>query len=132
MIKGADEFIWEEVFEFQDKSGRCESAVWRTVMPHDADVHALGCDKQKSDRARGKASATYRGYIDSTAGRVRAKATTNGHRVDVVHAPAEGDWHLHVQVVLAPGTTKLGKADKSDVRGLMSEAFDALVPHDCP
>jgi hypothetical protein len=135
MIGAADEFVWHEIFQFPSERGLAESVALRAVVPKDEDVHRLGCEKQNKDRererARGRSGPTYRGCTDAIAGRIRSQSSTRGHGFSVTHVPEEGDWHGHVTVVLAPGSTKLSKQDKDDVRELMAEVFGPLKPHAC-
>ena len=136
MIGPADEFVWHEIFQFPSDRGLAESVALRTVVPEDAEVHRLGCEKQDNDRererAKGRPGPTYRGCTDALAGRIRAQSSTRGHGFTVTHEPAEGDWHGHVTVVLAAGCGKLSKSDKDDVRELMGDVFGPLKPHACP
>lgn len=136
MIGPAAEFVWAEVFQFPASEGLAESVAWRAVASSDSEVHSLGCDKQARDRARaeakGQTGPTYRGFINANVGAIRSQRVTSGHRFSVTHAPAEGDWHGEVAVVLAAGTTKLSKQDKQDVRAIMEEVFGNLNAHTCP
>ncbi len=135
MIDGTDEFVWHEVFGFpsdiRPEYDRAESAVWRKVVPDDAEVNRMGCHYAAAERAKGK-RVEYRGHIDSTAGTVRSKKTAKGHYFKVEPFPEEGgDWHLHIYVIV-PKDVSWSKNDKNDLRALMQEAFSPLKPHQCP
>lgn len=134
MLGPADEFVWHEIFQFTSDRGLAESVALRTVVPADADVHRLGCEKQDMDRerAKGRPGPTYRGCTDALAGGIRDQSSTRGHSFSVTHEPAEGDWHGHVTVLLAAGCAKLSKSDKNDIRELMAEVFGPLKSHSCP
>jgi hypothetical protein len=136
MVGPANEFVWHEVFQFPSDRGLAESVALRTVVPDDADVHRLGCEKQDADRererAKGRSGPTYRGCTDALAGRIRSQFSTTKHGFSVTHEPAEGDWHGHVTVVLAAGCVKLSKSDKDDVRALMADVFEPLKPYARP
>jgi hypothetical protein len=132
---GVGDYILLDPFEFptdrnRPEYDRVESAVWRVVKKTDAEVHALGCAKESEDRSQGRDRA-YRGFRSSTPRIIKAKPTGRGHTFTVIQFPKEGDWHLHIKVVLANGLTKLSPGDKSDVRALMDIAFSPIQPHAC-
>jgi len=108
---------------------RTESAVCRNVKPSVDEVHQLGCQIEAAARAANR-DRRYLGCLESTAGTIRSKKTTKGHGFDVRRYTKEGDWHLHIKVLIAHGMA-YGKHDKSDVRALMREAFPTLISHSC-
>jgi hypothetical protein len=130
-----DSFVLLDLFEFRSNKerpeyDRVESLVWRKVVVEDAELNAMGCAKQVEDNAKGKPTL-YRGSRTSTAGAVRSKKSKRGHSFEVFHFPSEGKWHLHVKLLIAPEAGGYTKADRSDVRALMEEAFEPLAPHTC-
>lgn len=60
------DLFWEATFQFPSDQGQVESVVWRAKVIPISGVHAFGCAKQASDRAKGKHKSTYFGAITGT------------------------------------------------------------------
>jgi hypothetical protein len=117
---------WQAIFPFPSKDGRIESVVWRRKKVHDQEVHELGVARQTAKRARGKQS-DYLGFITAVAGQVRAARTTRGLSFLIKHAPGEGDWRAHMQLVEPVGIVA-NSNDLWDARGELEKIFSDLVP----
>jgi hypothetical protein len=117
---------WHVIFPFPSKDGRIESLVWRRKKVHDQEVHELGIARQAAKRARGKQS-DYLGFITAVVGHVRAARTTRGLSFLISHAPYEGDWHAHIQLVEPDGLVA-NSNDLWDARGELGKIFSDLVP----
>lgn len=121
------EFVDATLFEFP--GGEPESVVWRKYKPDIADVHSMGCERQREKRAAGRDSWTYEGAITAQVKAIRDIATPEGGFA-VEHAPDEGQWHVHVSMRAADGV-KLNKAHKMNLKEHLRRAFTALEAHKC-
>lgn len=126
-----DRFIWNEVFEFPSVDGRVESVVWREIRVSDESVHVIGYEKEKANRGQGK-PCEYIGFITANAGLIRNRMTTRGHYFYVYHVPEQGDWHVHIQIIVAQGIDNLSKGDKSDIRAIMEHLFERFTRYERP
>lgn len=122
------DLVWDAVFMFRSDRGCAESLVWRKYAPTIEDVHALGCDKQSSDRNAGK-NITYFGALSANVGTIRALRSLNGFRFYVEHEPVEGQHHLHIGYF---DHQKLSKNDKTELRKLLRDRFSERSDHVCP
>lgn len=118
--------LWENVFQFSSKHGAIESVVWRKYAPTLAAVHALGCQKQTSDRAAGKRSA-YFGSLTGDVAEIRTIRSANGICFTIDHAPAEGIWHAHVG--FSDGSNK---NDRNSMKVMLRAKFGDVETHICP
>jgi hypothetical protein len=125
MVSG-DAWYWQVVFPFPSKDGRTESLVWRKKKPLDQEVHELGVARQAAKIARGRQS-DYLGFITAVVGRIRAARTKRGLSFSITHAPMEGDWHAHIQLVEPQGIAA-NSGDLWDARAELQNIFGELVP----
>jgi hypothetical protein len=119
-------------FTFPD--GQPESVVWRKYAPAEADVHAIGCQREAVKRVS-KPHARYTGCRTAHVGTVRAYRTARGHGFSVAHEPSEGIHHAEVAYRAAneATATSLKKADKGELRlALCTLLFQAEALHSCP
>jgi len=131
MKKPGGDLWWENVFMFKSDRSHAESVVWNRYAASLAEVHALGCYKQRQDRAAGKSKATYFGAIHANVGEIRGLRSKNGIRFDVVHEPKEGPHHAHIKYEFhnrAPTPN-----DKSELKVLLRKKFsNPPSGHMCP
>jgi len=121
------ELIWQNVFMFRTEHNCCESLAWRKYAPSIADVHNLGCSKQRNDRAAGR-NSTYFGALTGNAGNVRNLRSKNGGRFEILHAPDEGIHHVHITF---QNVERLTKSDKTELKVLIRGQFAARSEHQC-
>jgi hypothetical protein len=119
------DIIWENVFQFPSKAGRCESVVWRKYAVDVDDVHLLGCEKQTSDRSKEKRS-TYFGSITGNVGEIRSIRSGNGAHFTVTHVPEDGVFHAHVGF-----SDGADKNDRNSLKVLLRAKFGAVEGHAC-
>jgi hypothetical protein len=122
-----EDLVWQSIFQFPSDQGQCESVVWRAKAVDIADVHALGCTKQVSDRTKGNLRSTYFGAVTGNVGEIRAIRSATGAFLTIVHVPSEGEAHAHVG--FSPGTNK---NDRSSLKVQLRSKFGPLEPHSCP
>jgi hypothetical protein len=127
MGEWGSDLIWHVVFMFKTERNYCESVVWRRYASTLADVHKLGCDKQRVDRADGK-SSTYFGAITGNVGRIRGIRSKNGARFQIVHAPEEGIHHAHISYA---GDVSPSKNDKAELKSKIRREFPDRSEHVC-
>jgi hypothetical protein len=120
------EIFWENVFQFPSAAGSCESLIWRKYAVAIADVHGLGCEKQKADRKKGRDQSTYFGAITGNVGDIKAIRSAGGIGFTIVHVPDEGIFHAHV--AFSPGSKK---NDRSELKVLLRSKFGRLESHKC-
>jgi len=99
------DLIWPNILQFPSADGQVESVVWRRHAPQIEDVHKLGCEKQKNDRAKGRTSSTYFGAITGNVGDIKSVKSKSGISLTVVPAPYEGVHHAHLG--FSAGSTKI-------------------------
>lgn len=121
-----DGWHWHVIFPFPSKDDRIELVVWRKRKPLESDVHMLGVARQNAKRARGKPS-DYLGFVTALVGPIRAARTKRGFSFSITHAPTEGDWHAHIQLVGPQGAT-INSEDLWDARSELQCIFGELVP----
>lgn len=118
-------FVLEQLFTLPSPDG-VDSLVWRKYAPTIADVHSLGCARQRSKRVENK-NWTYEGASTAGVHDVRAIQTAAGDRLEVTHEPDEGIYHAHVGYLLAAGQERIKqrKLDlKEHLRNLFIRQFD--------
>lgn len=118
---------------FTFPEGQSESLVWRKYAPEEADVHALGCQRETVKRARNP-QARYTGCRTSKAGTIRDFRSARGHGFTITHEPIEGIHHAAVAYLPAGGATvdTLKKGEKGELKLALSNLFGPLSPHTCP
>lgn len=126
MRREDNEIFWENVFQFPTNAGSTESVIWRKYAAAVADVHVLGCEKQKADRDKGRNQSTYFGSITGNVGEIRTIRSASGIGFTVVHVPDEGQFHVHV--AFTPGSKK---NDRTELKILLRSKFGALDAHAC-
>jgi hypothetical protein len=126
MRREDENIFWENVFQFPTAAGGCESVIWRKYAMTVADVHNLGCEKQTSDRNKGRHQTTYFGAITGNVGEIKAIRSANGICFTIVHVPDEGVFHAHV--AFSPGSKK---NDRTELKVLLRSKFSALEAHAC-
>jgi hypothetical protein len=119
------DLLWPLIFQFPSDQGRVESVVWRAKAIELGTVHGLGCEKQMSDRGKGKLTSTYFGAITGNVGEIRSIRSA-GASFTVIHVPEEGDEHAHVG--FSPGATK---SERNALKFLHREKFGPLEAHAC-
>lgn len=124
---GRDDLHWDNIFQFPSDQGACESVVWRAKAPAMVDVHAIGCDKQGSDRKSGRTKSTYFGSITAKVAEIRALRSKGGISITVSHCPDEFEAHAHL--AFSDGAKK---NDKSELKVLLRAKFGPLSGHTCP
>ena len=107
MLSGQDEFVWKNIFEFPSDAGRAESVIWRKYAVSDLEAHDIGqlIARYKTET---KPDFSYAGFLTAEAGRIRGSTTKRGHKFELMHAPNEGRWHVHVYVVSPEGVAVNG------------------------
>jgi hypothetical protein len=120
------DLIWHNIFQFPSDGGQVESVIWRAKAPDLDVVHKFGCEKQASDRAKGRARSTYIGAITGNVGEIRS-LKNGAASLTVVYKPDEGDAHAHVG--FTPNATK---ADRNALKVLLRSKFGPLEAHTCP
>jgi hypothetical protein len=120
------DIFWDGVFQFPSDAGNCESVVWRKYAATIAEVHAMGCAKQISDRDNGRVRSTYFGAITGIVGDIRSMKSACGISFTVVHVPAEGIFHAHIG--FSPGSKK---NDRSELKVLLRSKFGQVESHTC-
>jgi hypothetical protein len=121
-------FVEDRLFLFK-KPEEVESMVWRKYAPLIGDVHALGCARQV-DRRVSRPDWTYEGAITAQVGEIRSIQNSAGDRFEVVHAPAEGEHHVHIECQFAQDQQYL-KQRKSDLKEFLRKIFSPLEAHSC-
>jgi len=121
------DLIWANVFQFPTEDGKVESVVWRRHAPAISDVHTHGCEKQASDRGKGKSRSTYVGAITGMVEDIKSCKSKSGSCFTVDPDPTQGIHHVHLG--FSAGSTK---ADRSELKVILRSKFGALEPHSCP
>ena len=127
-------------FQFQyDKTTkkRQESLVWRFYAPLHYQINCFGCLQQK-DKNQKKIDADknpivrYKGHKNALCGAIR-DIESKGYCFEIIHAPNEGIYHVHVSIVPPAGATleKVNKTIRSYLRDEIYTAFADLNGHDC-
>lgn len=127
MRAASRDLFWNNVFQFPSDAGGCESVVWRKYAATIEDTHSIGCEKQASDRAKGRARSTYFGAITGNVGEIRSIKSTRGIGLVVEHAPSEGQFHAHLG--FAPGSQK---NDRTELKVMLKSKFGSVEAHLCP
>jgi len=70
----------------------------------------------------------YEGFISSQAGRIRAIRSARGHGFSLEHEPSEGLFHVEIRYS-SVAEMKLNKADKTDLKAALKDAFDDSFEH---
>ena len=120
------DLMWPLVFQFPSDQGRVESVVWRAKAIEIDAVHRLGCEKQASDRSKGRVKSTYFGAITGNIGDIRSIRSA-GAFFTVTHVPEEGEEHAHVG--FSPGATKV---ERNALKFLLGAKFGPVEAHACP
>lgn len=118
---------WKIVFEFPNGQG--ESLIWRRFAPQLSCVHSLGCQRE-SQAASTSRPRHYKGAVSCTVDAVLTFRNPNGHGFRVVHEPAEGIHHLHIEYDPAPDK-RMSKSDKSELKLKLGEIFSDVSSHNC-
>ncbi len=117
-------YIWQQIFEFPSNYGLKESVIWRYILQQDDCVHTHNLKHLEAKKLKNPLlNESYSGFFTATAQSIRSETTSIGHGFDVYHAPAEGNWHAEISIILKTGHLKLSKNDKSDVRAIMQYLF---------
>jgi len=122
-----NELLWPNVFEFPNGQG--ESVIWSKYAPTPADVHQIGCDREVAKREI-KPEMRYSGFIPAIVAAIRGIQTNRGHGFNVIHEPAEGDYHAEISYRPA-AQVDLRKADKAELKFALKEVFGPLAQHSC-
>lgn len=120
------DLFWENIFQFPSNAGNCESVVWRKYAVAIENVHAIGCEKQKSDRSKGRDKSAYFGGLTGRVGDIRAIRSAGGIVFTVLHVPDEGVYHAHIG--FSPGSKK---TDRSEMKVLLRDKFGPIEAHTC-
>lgn len=119
------QFIDEYLFVFQKADGYKESLIWRKYKPAIGDVHAIGCGMQQKKRAEGRSDWTYEGALTTNAGALRGLTNGYGDGFFVVHAPEEGDEHLHIGFSMLP-SDEGARARRTELADVLRTFFKGL------
>ncbi len=118
--------IWETLFQFPHSQH--ESVVWRRYAPDDLDVHAIGCERERSRRGNpDRSPQRYAGFITAKVCTICAIRNVRGHGFRVDHLPAEGLHHAGISYAPVPGGS-LNKNDKTELKVYLWQAFKAFGP----
>ena len=115
-------------FKYRETTGkRQESLIWRLYAPLDYLISCLGCVQQQEKNRRKAAdgkepSVRYAGHMNALSGAIRTIQTDRDYRFELIHAPEEGIYHLHVLIV-PPGSTTLERVNKTVLNDLRDELF---------
>jgi hypothetical protein len=96
-------------------------------VPKLKDVHQIGCEKQKHDRAKGRNHSTYFGSITGMVLAIRGLRSKSGISFTVEPVPSEGIHHVHLG--FSAGHTKV---DRNELKVVLRTKFGDLEPHSCP
>jgi hypothetical protein len=121
------DLIWPNIFQFPSADGQVESLVWRRHAPKIEDVHRIGCEKQRNDRAKGRANSTYFGAITGNVGDIKTVKSKSGKSFTIVHAPEQGVHHAHLG--FSEGSTK---ADRTELKVEMSRSLLNIAKRPLP
>jgi hypothetical protein len=121
---------WQNIFMFKTdrQPPNCESVVWTKYAAWSDGVHELGCEKQRHDRAEGRAAQTYIGAMKAGVGAIRALRTAGGARFDVVHDPTGGQGVHHAHITMVDAAKK---NDRTELKAKLQAAFSPLHGHAC-
>ena len=135
--------ILDPIFTFQFKfrngnANRQESLIWRIFIPFDYLIDCLGClqqhNKNEKKVAEGKDPIVrYRGHRNALCRTIRAIETDKDYRFELIHAPEEGIYHVHVSIVPPVGGTlnDMNKTILNELRHDLFMAFGDLKDHQC-
>ena len=128
-------------FQFKFRNGnanRQESLIWRFFIPLDYLIDCLGClqqhNKNEKKVAEGKdPMVQYRGHRNAFCRAIRAIRTDKDYCFELIHAPEDGIYHVHVSIVPPVGGTLNGmnKTILNDLRDELFRSFDDLKDHQC-
>jgi hypothetical protein len=130
MYNDAKDMIWENIFQFP--GGAPESVVWEKYAPTPANIHDLGCEREKKACERNP-DIQYVGFISSIASAVRVIRTRPGHGFSVDHAPCEGLHHAEISYkpIGDRNADQLKRGEKNELKLALRKVFGSLVPHSC-
>lgn len=125
MYRDSEDLVFGSVFQFPTDQGNCECLVWSKYAPIPAGMHEIGFRDLEIKKER-RANARYDGFKLVTAGHVRNLQTTTGHGFNLIHEPAEGDYHALVSFRIA-ANTNFNKSEKNDLKARLFQALGPLV-----